>query len=71
MSEESYTTRRRQDPPMPVTLSNARALALIDRANLDFRDIREDCGSVVRSKSSDSKGCRSLRSLPDRRGAES
>ena len=71
MSEESYITRRRQDPPMPVTLSNARAPALIDRATLDFRDMREVGGLIVRRECSDSKGCRSLRSLPDRQGAES
>ena len=71
MSEESYITRRRQDPPMPVTLSNARAPALIDRAKQYFRDMREDCGLIVRRECSDTKGCRSLRSLHHRRGAES
>ena len=49
---------------MPVTLSNARAPALIDRANLDFRDMREDCGLIVRRECSDTKAsARFARSL--------
>ena len=67
MSEESYITRAWQDPPMAVTLSNAGAHALIDRANLDFRDMREDDGLVVRRQHSDTKGsARFARSLTDK-----
>ena len=51
---------------MGVALSNARAAALIVPANLDFRDIREVGGLVVRRQPSDSKGsARFARSLTD------
>ena len=64
MSEEVYITRRRQDPPLAPTLSNARAPALIDRAQLDYRDMREVGGLIVRRKRSHTKGSARLRLAP-------
>jgi len=51
---------------MAGSLSNEGAPALIDRAKLDFRDMREVGGFVIRSELSDSKGsARFARSLTD------
>ena len=50
MSEEVYITRGGTDSPVVGSLSNERAPALIDRANLDFRDMHEGGGLIVRRK---------------------
>ena len=48
------------------SLSNERAPALIDRANLDFRDMHEVGGLIVRRECSHSKGsARFARSLTE------
>ena len=53
-------------PPIGVTLSNGRAPALIDRAKLDFRDMREVGGLIVRRECSQGQGsARFARSLTD------
>ena len=70
MSEVVYIDDVERTNPPWGSLSNEGAPALIDRAILDFRDMREVGGLIVRRECSDSKGYRSLRSLPDRRGAE-
>ena len=63
MSEEVYITR--SDGLTPTgALSNERAPALIDRANLDFRDMREVGGLIVRRECSDTKGSARLRLAP-------
>ena len=49
---------------MGGSLSNAHAPALIDRANLDFRDMREVGGLIVRRECSHTKGSARLRLAP-------
>ena len=56
MSQEYYITRGRQDPPMAVTLSNARMPALIVPAKQDYRATREVGGLIVHRECSHSKG---------------
>ena len=52
---------------MEGSLSNEGAPALIDRAKLDFRDMREVGGFVIRSDASHSNGsARFARSLTER-----
>ena len=54
------------DSPYGGSLSNADAHALIDRAKLDFRDMREVGGLIVRRKCSHTKAsARFARSLTD------
>ena len=66
MSEEVYITWCQGLTPEGGSLSNERAPALIDRANLDFRDMHEVGGLIVRRECSDSKGsARFARSLTD------
>ena len=54
------------DPATPPwgSLSNGHAPALIDRANLDFRDMHEVGGLIVHRESSDTKGSARLRLAP-------
>ena len=53
-------------PPWGVALSNERVPALIDRAKLDYRDMREVGGFVIRSECSQGQGsARFARSLTD------
>ena len=66
MSEESYITCWDGRTPSGGSLSNEGAPALIDRATLDFRDMREVGGSIIRSGFSHTKGsARFARSLTD------
>ena len=61
-----YIARRGQDTPMAGSLSNGRLPALIVPANLDFRDMHEVGGLIVRRKCSHTKGsARFARSLTD------
>ena len=64
MSEEVYIDDVKRTNPPRGALSNAHAPALIDRANLDFRDMREVGGLIVRRKSSHTKGSARLRLAP-------
>ena len=71
MSEGSYITCWDGRTPSGGSLSNEGAPALIDRAKQYFRDMREDCGSVVHSKHSDSKGsARFARSLTEQQAED-
>ena len=59
-------SRRRQEPPWGVAPSNAGGHALIDRAKLDFRDMREVGGLIVHRECSQGQGfARFARSLTD------
>ena len=64
MSEEVYINAQRRTYPHGGALSNERAPALIDRANLDFRDMREVGGLIVRRESSHRQGSARLRLAP-------
>ena len=56
---------------MVGSLSNGHAPALIDRAKLDFRDMREVGGFVIRSNASHSKGsARFARSLTEQQAED-
>ena len=56
---------------MEGSLSNEGAPALIDRAKLDFRDMREVGGFVIRSDASHSNGsARFARSLTERQAED-
>jgi len=50
MSEEVYRSAAARTSPMPPPQKRRRAHALIDRANLDFRDMHEVGGLIVRRK---------------------
>ena len=66
MSQVYYITCWNGRTPSGGSLSNADAPALIDRANLDFRDMREVGGLIVRREFSGSKAsARFARSLTD------
>ena len=64
MSEEVYISARTQRLPLGGSLSNEGAPALIDRATLDFRDMREVGGLIVRRECSHTKGSARLRLAP-------